>query len=109
MTEVKTGATSSISDDIRIDGNLETSGSVKIGGTVNGNVSAGDLTLEPQGTITGKVTADKAELRGNQKGKVQCQRLTITSSATVQGDIVCEDLVVESGAQISGKVRAKPK
>ena len=109
MTEDNNRASSSISDDILIDGNLETSGRVRIGGTVNGNVSAGDLVLEPQGTIKGRVTAEKAELRGNQKGKVVCQQLMISSSAIVQGDINCKDLVVEFGAHLSGKVQAKPK
>jgi len=109
MNELSSKASSSISDDILIDGNLATSGRVRIGGTVNGNVTAGDLVLEPQGTIKGKVSADKAELRGNQKGKVLCQQLVIASSATVRGDIKCEDLVVESGANLNGKVQVKPK
>ena len=109
MTDMTNRASSSISDDILIDGNIETSGRVKIGGTVNGNVSAGDLVLEPQGTIKGRVTADKAELHGNQKGKVVCQELVIASNAVVQGDIQCHDLVVESGAHLSGKVQCKPK
>lgn len=109
MNDTSNRATSSISDDILIDGNIETSGRVKIGGTINGNVSAGDLVLEPQGTIKGRITADKAELRGNQKGKVICQQLVISSNAVVQGDIQCHDLVVESGAHLSGKVQAKPK
>ncbi len=109
MNDTSNRASSSISDDILIDGNIETSGRVKIGGTVNGNVTAGDLVLEPQGTIKGRVTADKAELRGNQKGKVVCQKLVITSNATVQGDIHCQDLVVESGAHLNGKVQCKPK
>ncbi len=109
MNDLSNRSTSSISDDILIDGNIETSGRVKIGGTVNGNVSAGDLVLEPQGTIRGVVTAERAELRGKQQGKVQCQVLVIASSAIVQGDIICKDLTVESGSHLSGKVQAKPK
>lgn len=109
MTDDTNRASSSISDDILIDGNLQTSGKVRIGGTVNGDVSAGDLVLEQQGKIKGKVTAEKAELRGNQQGKVQCRTLSIASSAIVRGDIKCDDLVVEFGAEISGKVHVKPK
>ncbi len=109
MTDDRKGASSSISDDILIDGNIETSGRVSIGGTVNGNVTAGDLVLEEQGKIKGKVSAETAELRGNQTGGVHCRKLTIASSAKLRGDITCNELVVEFGAQVSGKFQVKPK
>ncbi len=109
MNDLSARSSSSISDDILIDGNIESSGQVKIGGTVNGNVSASDLVLEPQGTIRGKISAEKAELRGKQEGKVRCEKLIVTSSAVVRGDIVCQDLTVESGAHLNGKVQVKPK
>lgn len=109
MTEDNNRASSSISDDIQIDGNLQTSGKVRIGGTIIGDVSAGDLVLEKQGRIKGKVTADRAELKGNQQGKIKCRQLSVASSAVVRGDITCDDLVVEFGAELSGKLQVKPK
>jgi len=109
MNEISTNTQPMISEDLTIDGNLESSGSVVVNGTVNGDVSVAKLSLEVSGKIKGNVKADSAELMGVQRGKVQVRLLTIRSGAVLKGAVNCEELIVESGAAISGKFRVKPK
>lgn len=98
-----------ISEDMTIDGNIDSTGVVHIHGCVNGNVSAAKLSLEASGNIKGNVTVESADLLGNQRGKVVSRSLKIHSGATLKGAVVCQELTVESGAFISGKFQVGPK
>ena len=109
MSESSQGASSLISEDMTIDGNIESSGLVHIHGTVNGNVSVSELSLAVSGNIKGNVKADSAELMGTQRGKVVSRSLKIHSGAVLKGAVNCEAITVESGAAISGKFQVRPK
>lgn len=94
-----------ISEDLTIEGCIESSGTVCVSGNINGHVTAAYLRLEVSGKIKGNVKADEAVLFGRQKGKVIAKKITIHSGAVLKGAVTCDDLVVESGASISGKFR----
>ncbi|MGR3290877.1 MAG: bactofilin family protein [Paracoccaceae bacterium] len=109
MNDSNKSAQSVVSGDLSIGGNLESTGTVVVHGTVQGHVSVAKLVLEKSGKIIGNVKADSADLLGQQKGKVVARILTIHAGAVLNGAVICEELVVESGASITGKFRVKPK
>ena len=109
MNDHSKSAASYISSDMKIDGHIESTGSVLISGKVTGNVKTNSLTLETSGVISGNVKAEDTELMGTQKGNISSKRLAILDGATLRGNITCEELIVEHGSNITGKIIALKK
>lgn len=107
MNDARESKPSVISEDMTVDGDIKSTGTVLIRGAVNGNVSATKLGVAVDGKIKGQVTAETAELMGSQQGKVAVKHLSIVGSANVSGDVVCDEIIVENGAHISGKFNVK--
>ena len=109
MNENDKSTPSFISNDIKIEGHINSTGTILISGQVIGNVKAKSLTLESTGIIAGNVTAEETELMGTQKGNVTSKRLSILEGSRLRGNINCEDLLVEHGSDITGKINASNK
>ena len=109
MSETNKTSPSFLSNDMKLDGHIESTGTVLISGQVNGNVRAKSLTLETTGVISGNIKADETELMGIQKGNVVSKRLSILSGSKLRGNINCEELIVEHGCDITGKINASKK
>jgi cytoskeletal protein CcmA (bactofilin family) len=102
-------AVSYISSDMKVDGHIDSTGTVLISGQVNGNVKTSRLTLEASGIISGNVKAEDTELMGAQKGNISSKRLSILDGAKLRGNISCEELIVEHGSDVTGKISASNK
>lgn len=94
-----------ISEGCHIDGNIKTDSSLKIDGTVNGNVDAKQgVILGDSGKITGHVNAHEAVIFGQVLGNIQSHKLEIKATGKVNGDIRTETIEMEFGAVYNGKV-----
>ena len=109
MDDLSKSVPSFISSDIKIDGHIDSTGTILISGQVTGNVKAKSLTLENSGVISGNIKADDTEIMGAHKGNVSSIKLSILSGAKLRGNITCEDLVVEHGSDVTGKINALKK
>lgn len=89
--------------DLRITGEITTTGSVEILGEIDGNITANGLIVGQEGRVTGSVSAQTVEVRGKLDGKVTCDSFTLRSSAEVKADVTTAGIVIESGAQIEGR------
>ena len=89
--------------DLRITGEITSTGSVEILGEIDGNITAHGLIIGQEGRVTGSITADTVEVKGKLDGKVTCESFTLRSSAQVKADITTGAVVIESGAQIEGR------
>ena len=98
-----------ISNDIKIDGHIDSTGTVLISGQITGNVKAKSLTLETSGIISGNVKAIETELMGTQKGNIASKQVSILSGCKLRGNITCEELIVEHGSNITGKISTAKK
>lgn len=87
-----------------ITGDINSSGDLRIDGTVKGNVySKARLVLGPNGKIEGDIHAQNADIQGAVKGKLMVgEILFLKTSALINGDIITNKLVVESGAEFNG-------
>ncbi len=87
-----------------ITGDINSSGDLRIDGTVKGNVySKARLVLGPNGKIEGDIHAQNADIQGSVKGKLMVgEILFLKTSALINGDIITNKLVVESGAEFNG-------
>lgn len=90
-----------------LDGNIETSGNIRIEGRINGNIkSKSKIALGHSSHVDGNITAQNADFEGTVKGKIEIsEMLVLKATAVVHGDISTGKLVVEPGAVFNGSCK----
>jgi cytoskeletal protein CcmA (bactofilin family) len=90
---------------VKIQGDLNSEGNIKIEGQVSGKVKTSQsLFVIPGAKIAADVLAANAVVGGEIQGNLKISgHLILQSTAKVLGDIACTVLRVEDGAQFSGK------
>jgi cytoskeletal protein CcmA (bactofilin family) len=101
-------ARSVLGADLKITGEITSTGSVEILGEIDGNITANGLIIGQEGRVKGSITAHTVEVKGRLDGKVVCEVFTLRASSLVKADITTTGIVIESGAQIDGRF-LKPK
>jgi cytoskeletal protein CcmA (bactofilin family) len=96
-----------IASGMKIVGDIESSGVVKIEGVVEGAVrGARQLLLGRQGTVHGDIRAHEVVIGGTVIGTIVAdERVEIQGTSRVQGDIHTKSIVVLEGGVINGTVR----
>jgi len=96
-----------IASGMKIVGDIESTGVVKIEGTVEGAVrGARQLLLGRQGTVHGDIRAHEVVIGGTVIGTIVAdERVEIQGTSSVQGDIHTKSIVVLEGGVINGTVR----
>jgi len=92
---------------VRLTGDIESTGVLKVDGEINGSITgARQVLLGRNGIVHGNVTADEVVVGGAVEGSVAAtERLELQATAAVQGDIATRSIVVLEGARINGLVR----
>jgi len=92
---------------MKIVGDIETSGVLKVDGTVQGSIrGARQVILGRTGVIQGDVQAEEAILGGRVSGTVTAsERVEIQANSVIEGDIHTRTIVVFEGGLLNGNVR----
>jgi len=92
---------------MRIEGELKSSGNIKIDGIVTGKVhTSQDLVVGPSAQIDADLIAVNAIIAGVVKGNVTVKgSLVLLETAKVIGNISCGSLGIQEGAYFSGACR----
>lgn len=100
-------ALSIIAAGMHISGDVETNGTIKIDGRIDGSVlGARQVMLGRHGAIHGNLHAGEVVIGGLVDGAIVAgERLELQASAVVNGDIDAKSIVVLEGARINGAVR----
>jgi len=87
-----------------VKGDFNSDGSVRIDGTVNGNVTvAGTLIVGAGGSINGNISANSVMIGGEILGDITTKEKTeLTSTAKVFGNILTNVLVIDENAIFQG-------
>ena len=93
---------STLSQDLRIIGTLESTGKVQIDGQIDGDARCQVLVTGEKATINGDIIADDVTIRGHLKGSIRARNVELSETAHVIGDIFHKTLVVKLGAYIDG-------
>lgn len=101
-------ARSVLGADLKITGEITSSGSVEVLGEIDGNITANGLIVGNEGRVKGSINAHTVEVKGKLDGKVSCENFTLRASSEVKADVNTSALVIESGATIEGRF-LKPK
>jgi cytoskeletal protein CcmA (bactofilin family) len=100
-------APSILGRDIVITGDIKTDGDVQIDGRLDGNITAGTVTIGEQGAVNGKIVAQNVHIRGKVTGKVESLIVELSETANVQADLVQDQLMIANGAFFDGKCARK--
>jgi cytoskeletal protein CcmA (bactofilin family) len=99
----------SISQGIRIKGEVTGSEDLFVDGLVDGKLSLtnGSLTIGPNGQVKADVAAREVIVRGKVEGRVSGRdKVALLSTGQVNGEVQTDRLVIEDGAMLRGKVEA---
>ena len=92
--------------DMTIEGNSETDGSLRIEGTIRGDIRAGkSVVIGQDGLIEGSIYTPKAVIAGKVVGAVYAESLLeLQTTSRISGEIQARRMRVEDGAMIQGPV-----
>ena len=99
------GAETVVGPSVKIQGDLNSEGNIRIEGQVAGKVKTTQTVQVGEGAkITADVVAGSATIAGEVQGNLKISgNLILQSTARVSGDITCQILHVDDGALFSGK------
>ena len=93
-----------VSAECYFQGTLSVQGSLRVDGTLEGNVdNARSVVVGSGGKIVGDISAQVVVCSGEIEGNVCAEMLEILSPASIQGDIRAKKMIVEEGCRISGQ------
>jgi cytoskeletal protein CcmA (bactofilin family) len=105
MIERETKTASIIGRDLTVVGNIESDGSVKVEGTVEGDIRAKLVSVLEDAKVLGEIISEDIVVSGSVSGRVRGLKVRLTSGARVEGDIIHKTIAIESGAHFEGSVR----
>jgi cytoskeletal protein CcmA (bactofilin family) len=96
-----------ISVGMRVVGQVETDGVLKIEGRVEGNIrSEGQVLVAKGGLVEGDIFTREAVLGGAIKGAIAAdKRVEVQSTSVITGDITSPKITVQEGGEVNGVVR----
>lgn len=102
LKRVAPAAETVIGADLIIIGNVTSKGTVRLEGTLTGDMKCVDFVVEQSGSVSGNIEADQVSINGQVKGRIHAQNVMLKASAIVEGDIHHKGIGIELGAQYEG-------
>jgi cytoskeletal protein CcmA (bactofilin family) len=101
------GVISIIGPGMRVVGDCETEGTLRIEGTVEGTVRAGKaVVIGKDGVVLGDVSTQDAVIGGKVKGVIVAEsRLELQATCVVDGEIRARRLKLDEGGRVTGSVQ----
>ena len=94
-----------ISNGVKIEGKVTSTGSIRVDGTLKGDLNAkGNVSVGELGNINGEIVANIVTIGGKVVGTVNAkEKLVLETKCVLKGDIITKVLVIEAGAKFDGK------
>ena len=101
--KVTTTALTYIAHGSMMTGETQFAGDALIAGELNGVVLAeGMITIDQGGLIEGETQCHEIKISGTYKGKLICDKLTITGTGILEGEVVSSNMEIFEGGQFIG-------
>jgi cytoskeletal protein CcmA (bactofilin family) len=96
-----------IASGMRVVGELQTNGVVKVEGIVEGSVHADqEVLVAKDGLVQGDIHTRQAIIGGRVVGSIHgFERVEVQQDSQVQGDITTKRLIVHEGGEVNGNIR----
>ena len=103
--EAQSDETTIISNGVKIDGKLTSSGNIRVEGEIQGDISSQkNVVVGDRGKVNGQINADTITIGGKVSGTVRAnEKLVLDPHGYLKGDIFTKILVIEAGARFDGK------
>lgn len=97
---------SHLSNDIEIEGDLNSNSDLIFDGKITGNItSKGALTVGQNARVKGDVKADQCVIEGKIEGNGEFGNCRLMATAEISGSVAAGSLQMEEGASLSGQCR----
>ena len=97
-----------LGSDSNFKGELHVKGTLRVDGTVDGQLEADHVILTESAVVKGAIKAKKVIIGGKIDGSVSAQELVeIKSKGKVLGDIFTQKLTIIEGGEVNGKIEMK--
>ena len=94
-----------IGEGVSVSGKLKVPGKATINGTLDGELTADELTVGPKGKLLGKVQARRVDVFGQTHESVTAsEHLIIRSTGQIHGTAAYGNIEIERGGLISGSI-----
>ena len=105
--ERRSEETTIISAGVKIEGKVKSNGNIRVEGQIEGDIeSRGSIVIGGNGEVNGQVNAESISIAGNVTGTVKAKsKLTLEEKGNLKGDIFTKSLIVKEGAQFDGKCK----
>jgi cytoskeletal protein CcmA (bactofilin family) len=92
---------------MRLVGDCEVEGAIRIEGSVQGNIRAGKaVVVGKDGVVEGDISTQDAVIAGKVRGTLRADsRLEIQATSRIEGEIIAARLQLEEGALLNGTVQ----
>lgn len=92
---------------MRVVGECDTDGTLRVEGTVEGNIRAGKaVVVGKEGRVNGDIFTQDAVISGTVEGTIRAEsRLEVQSTSRIQGEVVAGRMQLEEGALLNGSVQ----
>jgi cytoskeletal protein CcmA (bactofilin family) len=104
ITEPENNAINLIGAGTNIKGDVESSGDIRIDGTLRGNLrTKGKVVIGTSGFVKGEVHCKNSDVEGKIEGKINVlELLSLKAPSVILGDISAKRLAIEPGAKFTG-------
>ena len=86
-------------------GNITATGRALVHGSLDGELTAGEVLIGPAGRVAGRLTADIVDIHGSGPRELTARTsLTVRSTGRLSGKIQYARLEVEAGAALDGEL-----
>jgi cytoskeletal protein CcmA (bactofilin family) len=101
-----TGAISIIAPGTKIIGDVETDGTLRVEGVVEGQIKAAKaVVVGKDGVVTGDITTQDAVIGGRVSGTVVAEsRLELQATCVIDGEIRARRVKLDEGGKVNGQV-----
>ncbi|MFT5790321.1 MAG: cytoskeletal protein CcmA (bactofilin family) [Shewanella sp.] len=99
----RSGGLTFIAQGTKLTGESEFSAEALVSGEIYGDVqSTSNITIEQDGLIDGILNCQELRVSGTFRGKLNCNKLNITSTGVVDGEVACQSMEIFEGGQFIG-------
>ncbi|HFB2048923.1 MAG: polymer-forming cytoskeletal protein [Hyphomicrobiaceae bacterium] len=99
------GDPSIIGPDLKIQGNLISTGEIQVDGEIEGDIHATYVLVGEKARVQGAVNAEEVIVRGYVMGSVRGGKVMLQATCHVEGDVHHRSLSIEQGGYFEGKSR----
>ncbi len=101
----KSDTPSILSKNLKVQGEIESSGILEIEGQAKGSISGNNITIRQGGAVEGNITCEIISIHGSFSGDIKANNINIFKNAKIIGNIEYKSLSVEDGACIDGQFK----